>query len=164
MSLPTLGDADPLVDPPAPLLGALLRVPWEAIRGRMLAGLHERGFTDLTAAHLNVLQYPGPDRVRPSDLAARTGMTKQALNYLLGQMEHAGYLRRRDDSGDQRSKRIHLTARGRRAADTIREIVTDVEAEWARELGPARFAGLRDALVDLNAVVAGPRGPDDPGD
>ena len=138
-------------------MGALLRVPWEAIRERMLAGLHERGFTELTAAHLNVLQYPGPDKVRPSELAARTGMTKQALNYLLGQMEHGGYLRRRDDSGDQRSKRIHLTARGHRAVTAIREIVAEVEAEWERQLGPNRFADLRTLLTELNSVVAAPR-------
>ena len=32
--------------------------------------------------------------MRPSELYARTGMTKQALNYLLGQMEALGYLTR----------------------------------------------------------------------
>src|SRR3954452_14414499 len=125
-------------DAPPPLIGALLRVPWEVVRERMLSGLHTRGFTDLTTAHLDVLQYPGPDKVRPSDLAARIGMTKQALNYLLGQMEQAGYLQRRGDPGDQRAKRIHLTKRGDRAVQAIREIVTDVEAEWARELGAGR--------------------------
>ena len=124
----------------------------------MLAGLHERGFTDLTTAHLSVLQYPGPDQVRPSELAARTAMTKQALTYLLGQMEHAGYLQRRDDSGDQRSRRIHLTTRGHRAANAIREIVVEVEDEWARQLGPSRFAELRNLLVELNSVVAPSRG------
>jgi DNA-binding MarR family transcriptional regulator len=142
-------------------MGALLRIPWEAIRERMLAGLHERGFTDLTAAHLDVMQYPGPHKVRPTDLAARTGMTKQALNYLLGQMEAGGYLQRREDAGDQRSKRIHLTTRGHRAVKAIREIVTDVEREWKRQLGPRRFAELRDLLVDLNALVTRPQGTND---
>jgi DNA-binding MarR family transcriptional regulator len=135
-------------------MGALLRLPWEAIRERMLAGLHARGFTDLTPAHLIVLQYPGPHKARPSELAGRTGMTKQALNYLLGQMEHGGYLQRRDDSADQRSKRIHLTSRGHRAVRAIREIVTEVEGEWEQQLGPKQFADLRELLRDLNAVVA----------
>jgi DNA-binding MarR family transcriptional regulator len=129
----------------------------------MLSGLHARGFTDLTAAHLNVLQYPGPDEVRPSDLASRTGMTKQALNYLLGQMEHGGYLQRRDDAGDQRSKRIHLTERGHRAVKAIREIVMDVEAEWERELGAGQFSDLRELLTRLNTTVAARR-PDTLGD
>ncbi len=139
---------------PPPLIGALLRVPFEVVRERMLVGLHARGFTDLTAAHLNVLQYPGPHKVRPSELAARTAMTKQALNYLLGQMEHRGYLRRRNVAGDQRSKRIHLTARGHRAVDAIREIVAEVEADWEQQLGPTQFSDLRRILAHLNSLLA----------
>ena len=34
--------------PPPPLIGALLRVPWETVRDRMLTGLHDRGFNDLS--------------------------------------------------------------------------------------------------------------------
>jgi DNA-binding MarR family transcriptional regulator len=142
------------VSPPPPLIGALLRVPWEVVRERMLSGLHARGFTDLTAAHLNVLQHPGPDRVRPSDLAARTGMSRLALNYLLGQMEHGGYLQRRDDPGDQRSKRIHLTKRGDRAVKAIREILVDVETDWEHELGARQFSELRELLTRLYSAVA----------
>jgi hypothetical protein len=43
-----------------PLIGALLRMPWELVQRRMLERLHEHGFDDLDAAHLNVFQYPGP--------------------------------------------------------------------------------------------------------
>src|SRR3954453_12960906 len=77
-----------------PLIGALLRVPWEAVQRRMLERLHEHGFDDLDAAHLNVFQYPGPQAARPSELAARLGITKQALNYLLGELERLEYLQR----------------------------------------------------------------------
>jgi DNA-binding MarR family transcriptional regulator len=147
----TQAHADP---PPPPLIGALLRVPFEMVRDRMLAGLHDRGYTDLVAAHLNVLQYPGPDDVRPSELAARARMSKQALNYLLGQLQQLGYLTREGDAGDQRSRRVRLTARGRAAIEAIREIVQEVEAEWERQLGPRRFGQLRVLLEELQAVVA----------
>jgi DNA-binding MarR family transcriptional regulator len=139
--------------PPPPLIGALLRVPWETVRDRMLAGLHDRGFTDLVAAHVDVWRYPGPDNQRPSELATQTRMTKQALNYLLGQLEQLGYLTRETDSNDQRSKRIRLTPRGRAATKAIYEIVQDVETEWARQLGPRRFAQLRDLLTELYALT-----------
>jgi DNA-binding MarR family transcriptional regulator len=133
-----------------PLIGALLRMPWERVLERLLAGLHERGFTDLSAAHLTVLQWPGPDDLRPSELAARTRMSKQALNYLLGQLERQGYLQRQDDPRDQRFKRITVTERGLRAARAMRDIVREVETEWAQVLGPERFAELRLLLADLN--------------
>jgi DNA-binding MarR family transcriptional regulator len=152
----TQSDADsPTVVPP--LIGALLRIPFETVRARMLAGLHQRGYTDLAAAHLDVFQYPGPDNQRPIDLAAQTRMSKQALNYLLGQLEQLGYLTRQADPSDQRSKRIHATARGRAAGRAIREIVREVEAEWEQQLGPREFAQLRDLLTQLYAITTAAR-------
>ncbi len=138
---------------PVPLIGALLRVPFETVRDRMLAGLHERGFTDLVAAHLDVFQYPGPENQRPSQLAAQTRMTKQALNYLLGQLQQLGYLTRETDSNEQRSKRICLTAKGHATIKAIREIVQEVEDEWAHQLGPRKFAQLRKLLTQLHALA-----------
>jgi DNA-binding MarR family transcriptional regulator len=140
-----------------PLIGALLRMPWESVLERLLAGLRERGFTDLGASHLSVLQWPGPDDLRPSELAAQSRMSKQALNYLLGQLERLGYLERHDDPRDQRFKRIALTQRGQRAALAMRDIVREVETEWEKQLGPERFAELRLLLTDLNAHVAADR-------
>lgn len=134
-----------------PLIGALLRAPWETVNERMLAGLHARGYEDLVAAHLGVLQHPGPENMRPSELAASRRMTKQALNYLLGQMEELGYLTRVQDGADQRVKRVRLTSRGLAASMAMREIVLEIEAEWAGKLGPGRFAQLRQLLGELNA-------------
>lgn len=128
-----------------------MRMPVDAVLARMLAGLHNAGFTDLVSAHLSVLRYPGPEGRRPSDVAAEARMTKQAMNYLIGQMERLGYLTRRDDPADQRSKRIHLTKRGHAAIRTIRATVGQVEDELERELGPEHFAQLRRLLIELNA-------------
>ena len=116
----------------------------------MLERLHERGFDDLDAAHLNVFQYPGPQGARPSELAARLRISKQALNYLLGELERLDYLERRPDPDDLRSKRVALTRRGTSAIRVIREAVGEVEAAWAEQLGPKRFAQLRNLLLELN--------------
>lgn len=133
-----------------PLIGALLRLPWEAVQRHMLERLHAHGFDDLDAAHLTVFQYPGPQGARPTELAARLGISKQALNYLLGQLERLDYLERRPDPDDLRSKRLALTARGTSAVGVIREAVGDMEALWAHRLGPHRFAQLRSLLLELN--------------
>ena len=123
-----------------PMIGALLRMPWEAVQRHMLTRLHERGFDDLDAAHLNVFQYPGPQGARPSELATRLRMTKQALNYLLGELERLGYLERRPDPDDLRSKRVALTPRAVSAIGVIRESVEELEEIWAQQLGEKRFA------------------------
>lgn len=136
--------------PPPPLIGALLRLPWEAVQRHMLEQLHEHGFDDFDAAYLNVFQYPGPDGARPSELAVRLRVSKQALNYLLGELERLDYLERRPDPDDLRSKRVAFTARGKAAVQVIRDAVAEMEAAWAQRLGPRRFAQLRTLLVELN--------------
>jgi DNA-binding MarR family transcriptional regulator len=133
-----------------PLIGALLRMPWEAVQRRMLERLHERGFDDLDAAHLNVFQYPGPQGARPSELALRLRISKQALNYLLGELERLEYLERRADPDDRRSKRVALTARGIAAIGVIREAVGEMETSWEQQLGPKRFNELRALLIEVN--------------
>jgi DNA-binding MarR family transcriptional regulator len=135
-----------------PLIGALLRMPADAVVARILLDLHNAGFTDLVPAHFAVLRYPGPENRRPSELAAEAGMSKQAMNYLLGQMQRLGYLIRDDDPDDQRFKRVHLTERGHAVARTIRESVAAIESELEQEIGPAPFDQLRELLVQLNAT------------
>jgi DNA-binding MarR family transcriptional regulator len=135
-----------------PMIGALLRIPWEAVQEHILERLHREGFTDIDPSYLIVVQYPGPQGERPSDLAARLRISKQALNHLLRQLEHLGYLERRPDPDDRRSKRIALTSRGTKAATTIREAVADLETTWANQLGPKRFDQLRTLLRDLGKL------------
>jgi DNA-binding MarR family transcriptional regulator len=118
----------------------------------MLDRLHESGFGDFDAAYLTVFQYPGPQGTRPSELAARLRISKQALNYLLGGLERLGYLERRADSDDLRSKRIALTPRGIAAVGVIREAVGEVESAWAEQLGAERFDELRNVLLELNQM------------
>ncbi len=132
-----------------PMIGALLRIPWEQVVRRMLERLHAEGFDDVDMPHMNLLLYPGPQGARPSELAARRGMSKQAANYLLGQLEGLGYLERRPDTGDGRAKRITLTDRGERAARTIRDAVSEVERDWQARLGQDRFAQLKELLLEL---------------
>jgi DNA-binding MarR family transcriptional regulator len=127
-------------------------MPWEQVLARMLARLHEGGFDDLDVPHLNLLLYPGPQGARPSELAARRGMSKQAINYLLGELERLGYLEHRADPDDRRSKRVALTRRGERAAYTIRDAVRELERDWERQLGPESFSQLRSLLLELNQL------------
>ncbi|MGH2860075.1 MAG: MarR family winged helix-turn-helix transcriptional regulator [Solirubrobacteraceae bacterium] len=133
-----------------PMIGALLRMPWERVLRGMLERLHAEGFEDLDLTHMNLILYPGPQGARPSELAAQRGMSKQAVNYLLGQLETLGYLERQPDPSDRRSKRIALTDRGERAAYTIRDAVRDIEQDWEAQLGQDRFAQLKALLLEIN--------------
>ncbi|HET9950824.1 MAG TPA: MarR family transcriptional regulator [Candidatus Eisenbacteria bacterium] len=119
------------------------------MRRRMLERLHERGFGDLDAPHLSVFLFPGPQGAKPTELAVRLRASKQSINHLLGQLERFGYLERRDDPDDRRSRRVHLTPRGRSVVLVIRDAVAEVERDWERRLGSKRLALLRELLREL---------------
>jgi DNA-binding MarR family transcriptional regulator len=132
---------------PEMLIGALLRVPAQAIHRRIIKDLNDAGFDDLRVSHMAVLQFPGPDGVRPGVLAERAGMSKQAMNQLLRSLEGLGYLARSDHPDEGRARLVRLTKRGRAAYAKIHDILRDIEREWLTELGPRQFADLKALLT-----------------
>src|SRR5262252_3759144 len=131
------------------LIGALLRVPAQAIHRRIISELNAAGFEDLRVPHMPVLQFPGPDGVRPGTLAERAGMSKQAMNQLLGSLEGLGYIVRTDAPDEGRARIIRLTKRGRAAYSKIHEILREIERDWSTELGPNRFGQLKALLLHV---------------
>jgi DNA-binding MarR family transcriptional regulator len=129
------------------LIGALLRVPAQAIHRRIITELNAAGFEELRLPHMAVFQFPGPDGVRPSVLAERAGMSKQAMNQLLRSLEAQGYIVRSDAPDEGRARLVRLTTRGHAAYAKIHDVLRNVEREWSAELGTKRFAELKDLLL-----------------
>jgi DNA-binding MarR family transcriptional regulator len=155
-SIPQLSDAPATAARPSntgstvpTLIGALLRVPAEAIHRRLIAGLNDAGFADLRLPHMSVLQYPSPDGCRPGELAVRAGMSKQAMNQLLQSLERLGYISRSDAEGDGRGRVVHFTERGQAAWAEILKILAEIEDQWRHSLGDERFSRLKDLLGEL---------------
>lgn len=135
--------------PENPLIGALVRLPAQAIQRRIIAGLNGAGFRDLRLPHMAVLQYPGPDGYRPSELAERAGMSKQAMNQLLQSLERLGYVRRTDAEEGGRARIVRFTRRGRAAWAKIHDILAEVETEWRATLGDKQFTRLKALLCEV---------------
>jgi DNA-binding MarR family transcriptional regulator len=133
-----------------PFVGALLRQCWRRVRDRIQDAIRAAGFDDLQEAHLAVFTYPLPDGVRPADLARRMGMSPQATNYLIAQVEALGYLERRAAKGSDR-RLVYLTERGWQVGETIFACLRELQAEWAAEVGQKRFAEFMDVLRRLAA-------------
>jgi DNA-binding MarR family transcriptional regulator len=142
----TFFEENPPVKTKNMLIGALLRVPAEAIHRRIIRELNEAGFKGLSLAHMAVFRYPSPDGVRPSVLAERAGMSKQAMNRLLGTLEDLGYLQRSDAPDEGRARLVHFTKHGHAAYAKAIDVLHDIEREWNAELGPKDFAKLKDLL------------------
>ena len=149
MSIPSSPRGSPVNKPVKTkdmLIGALLRVPAQAIHRRIIQELNAAGFDDLRLPHIAVLQFPGPDGVRPGTLAERAGMSKQAMNQLLGSLEGLGYIVRSGAPDQGRARIVRFTKRGRAAYSKIHDILRDIEREWSAELGPRHFAQLKELL------------------
>jgi DNA-binding MarR family transcriptional regulator len=131
------------------LIGALLRVPSQTIHRRIIRELNAAGFEELRVPHMAVLQFPGPNGARPSLLAERTGVSKQAMNQLLRSLEGYGYIGRFDEPNTGGARTVHFTARGEAAYSKIHDILRHIEREWRSELGQKDFTRLKNLLLRI---------------
>jgi DNA-binding MarR family transcriptional regulator len=96
-----------------------------------------------------------PDGTRLTDLAERAFMTKQSVGEVVSDLEQRGYVERVPDPSDGRAKIIRLTDRGRDAMAIGRELIDEIEQDWAERYGADRVAALRDALEAVTAERLG---------
>ena len=135
------------------MLGAMLRIPFQAIVDRIEAGLKARGYTDLRPAHFVIFQQIGSDGARVTELADQAQITKQSMGALVDTVEARGYLERIPDPDDRRAKIVRLTPKGRALERAAREIVAQTEVEWAEKIGKERMEALKQALEALIMVI-----------
>lgn len=146
-----------MTSPPADrrMIGALLRIPFQATVRHISERLQAAGYTDLRPAHLVVFQQldPEPAGLRLTELAERAQITKQSMGYLVDYLAARHYVERVADPTDGRASLVRMTARGRRMAGVASAALRQLEAEWAGELGEARMDELRRTLRELVALV-----------
>lgn len=135
----------------APYVGALLRLAHREVRARLLQALAERGLGEINEAYFSLFQYPPVDGMQPAALAKHLGISKQALNHLLGQLEKLGYLERKRERG-YRHTTIRLTERGWHVVESNVSTMNQIEEDWQRQLGKQRFADLKAALRELSGI------------
>jgi DNA-binding MarR family transcriptional regulator len=141
-------------DEKPPYVGALLRLCFHRARDRVHQTIREAGGDDLHETHLGVFSYPPPDGVRPSELARRLGLSRQATNHVIAQMEALGYLERRD--GPDGRRLVYLTARSWKLAEAIWAAMRALQAEWRAEIGEDRFEVFIGVLRQLSAEPPAP--------
>lgn len=135
------------------LIGALLRIPFQATVAHVRQQLVEAGFTDLTMAHFTVFQHLPPTGARVSALAVQAQITKQSMGALVEHLEQCGYVERRPDPTDRRASIVQLTDRGKALVGVARAALQELEDEWEAYLGADRMTHLRSALRDLIAYI-----------
>lgn len=135
------------------MLGAQLRAAGEASRRVLFARLRAAGYDDIRDVHHALFKYPGPHGMRPTELADHVGLSKQALNPLLNDLEAAGYLTRQATERDGRHRVLLLTERGEALLADAKAILEEIDTELAAEIGPRRYGTFRAVLSELPATL-----------
>ena len=92
--------------------------------------------------------------IRPTELARRVDVSKQAVGQALGDLESRGFVEMVADPADGRARLVRLTASGLAAFDHGRDVLAFYEEALARRVGAARIAALTDALARIHVVLA----------
>ena len=122
------------------------------------AEMARRGFAwHLTAAG-DLLEHVTAAPISQSDLTTASGLTKQAVQQLLDQLEAQSVLRRMPDPADRRAKRIELTDLGLSDLAARAEVTQALDADVRDRLGKKPAKKLRKAIHAL--LVPMPQTPD----
>lgn len=137
------------INPALKLLMNLFKI--QAMMARRFDGLsvHGIGFNDLLILYL--LQQSGGERMRPTDLAERTGLTASGVTRLLLPMERIGLIVRQANERDARVSFVVITAAGKR----IYEEALDTANFIAKEIVPAEYGKSNHPLTGLLKTLGG---------
>lgn len=144
----------PLTDAHA-TLGALLRRPYECMSDWLYAELAEGGFPEVRTSFSAVLRNLPAGGARVSELAARAGMTKQSMGYLVDQMATAALVEIAPDPHDRRANTVRLTARGEQVVARGIALSARYEQHMTGLIGERKMAQLRVLLAELYAQLDG---------
>lgn len=146
-------------------VGSMLRLAWTELIDAVFEQLAAAGFEDLRFVHRPILRDVLTSNLRPSELATRLGISKQAANDLVREFEAKGYITLQPDPDDGRAKRIVATDRGWRASETAQEASNAVGRRWTELVGAERYTMFEEVLHAIVAAtpqpLPGSRSPDD---
>ena len=135
--------------PPRPLPALLAQVKNVAVK-TMFTRMADAGFPDVREGHGCVFGFIDLEHgSRLTDLAERSGLTKQAVGEAVAELERKGYAERVPDPVDGRAKIIRLTDRGMEACLTGRRLFAEIEGEWAERYGEQRIADMRSCAEEI---------------
>jgi DNA-binding MarR family transcriptional regulator len=143
--------------PQRPLIGLLLRLVYQQYAQEIEAALREAGFDDLGPAAANVFPFLSPDGISVSALAELARVRKQTMAQAVAQLERTGYVERRPNPEDRRSRLVFPTARGAAVPPVTHAAAARVEASWAALTSVEEQEALRGSLQRLLAALREPR-------
>ena len=130
---------------------ALLRRTSRLMTEEITERLEAAGYPDSPARHHPVFENIDPEGTRLTLLAARAGITHQAMGQLVAELEERGIVERVADPSDGRARLVRLTDDGRQVVRAALKQIAAIEEKWRRRW---RRAGLHgDPRAALEAAL-----------
>jgi DNA-binding MarR family transcriptional regulator len=145
--------------PAQPLIGLLLRLLYQHYAQDIDAALREADFGDLRPAHANVFPFLREEGISVSELAGLARVRKQTMAEAVEQLERMGYVERRPNPSDRRSRLVFPTERGTSVKPVTHATAARVEERWAQLTSPEELETLRASLLRLLTELKGPAEP-----
>jgi DNA-binding MarR family transcriptional regulator len=142
--------------PARPLLGLLLRLLYQLHAQAIEVALADAGFNDLRPAHANVFPFVPPEGITVSELAGLARVRKQSMAEAVEQLERLGYVQRRPNPRDRRSRLVFLTDRGEAVRPVTHAAAARVENLWAEMTSREELEALRASLQHLLTQLGSP--------
>ena len=139
--------------PDRPLIGLLLRLLYQHYAQDIDAALSEAGFGDIRPPHANVFPFVPPEGISVSELADLARVRKQTMAQAVEQLEDMGYVERRPNPRDRRSRLVFLTERGASVKPVTHATAARVVQDWAGLTSPEELETLRATLLHLLAKL-----------
>lgn len=115
-------------------------------KNTMAALQQQCGHEDLRLGFAAYITLIGGQDIRLSELADAIGVSRQACNQSIKQIEAAGYITSRPDPSDGRARQLQLSARGRRLLSDGIRIAGLVDEQFRNIIGDKDFADTSYAL------------------
>jgi DNA-binding MarR family transcriptional regulator len=131
----------------------LLREAYVALNNLVPVRLAEQGHDAIRPAHAAVFEHLDDTGTTVSQLAERAQITKQAMAELVEHLETQGYVVRRPNPADGRSKLVLPTERGIEVVAIAQAMVPEVEALVADAVGARRAEALRQDLTVIQRAA-----------
>jgi DNA-binding MarR family transcriptional regulator len=135
--------------PARPLIGLLLRLLYQNYSHDIHTALLEAGFGDIRPTHANVFPFVPPEGITVTELAGLAQVRKQTMAEAVDQLERMGYVERRPNPRDRRSRLVFLTDRGASVKPVTHATAARVEERWAELTSPEELDALRASLLHL---------------
>jgi DNA-binding MarR family transcriptional regulator len=127
-------------------MGRLLLEAFKWFDESLLASLEEQGWPEISHSQSIVMAYLDGNGIRISELARRLGVSRQAAQKSVKELERAKLVKTEVDPTNSSAKTVVLTTQGKANVAAALEMFSEIERQLSKHLGSSDLANMRMAL------------------